>query len=194
MFKNIKVSILAIMAAVLFSACNFGNSNSSEKEKATTTQEENISTKKEEKENKSKNLREAPQFEVTTIEGEKVSLEVSLADNKPMMIYFTASWCPMCAQNWPAISEVYPEYKDKVNFVAISIDPTDNKEVMTKLAKEKNLDFPLVKGTPQVMIDFGVNSQATTVGVNKEGFVEFQKDKKVLSADEYRDLFEQLIN
>lgn len=117
-----------------------------------------------------------------------------MADNKPMMIYFTASWCPMCAQNWPAISEVYPEYKDKMNFVAISIDPTDDEEVMAKLAKEKNLNFPIVAGTPQVMLDFGVKSQASTVAVNEEGYVEFQKDKTVLTAEEYRDLFEKLIN
>ncbi len=185
MFKSIKIVIFSLVVLVLFSACNFGNSKSSEKKEETTKQvkEDNSTTK-----------RKAPQFEVTTIDGQIISLEQSVLEEKPMMIYFTASWCPMCAKNWPAISEVYPEYKDRVNFVAISIDPTDDKEVMTKLAKKKNLDFPLVKGTPQVMIDFGVNSQATTVGVNEDGYVEFQKDKTVLTAEEYRALFEQLLN
>lgn len=183
MFKSIKMITLTLMSFLLFSACNFGNSKSSEKQEKTTAQED-----------KNSNLERAPQFEVTTIDNQKISLEQSLADNKPIIIYFTASWCPMCAQNWSAIAEVYPEYKDRVNFVAISIDTTDDNEVMTKLAKEKNLDFPLVKGTPQVMLDFGVESQATTVGVNTDGYVEFQKDKSVLTADEYRDLFEQLLN
>lgn len=188
MFKSIKISIYSSMAVFLFSACNFGNSKTSEEK------EEREEIVKQVKEENSNSKRKAPQFEVNTIDGQVMSLEQSLSEDKPMMIYFTASWCPMCAKNWPAISEVYPEYKDRVNFVAISIDPTDDKEVMTKLAKEKNLDFPLVKGTPQVMIDFGVNSQATTVGVNDEGFVEFQKDKTVLTPDEYRDLFEQLLD
>lgn len=184
MFKSIKICTRSLMALFLFSACNFGNSESSEKQEEIAKQVENRNT----------DLKKAPEFEVTTIDNQKISLEQSLAENKPTMIYFTASWCPMCAKNWPAISEVYPEFKDRVNFVAISIDPTDDKEVMTNLAKEKNLDFPLVKGTPQVMIDFGVDSQATTVGINEEGYVEFQKDKKVLTADQYRDLFEQLLN
>jgi peroxiredoxin len=185
MFKSIKIGIFSLVALVLFSACNFGNSKSSEKKEETT---------KLVKDDESNTKRKAPQFAVTTIDGQKISLERSLAENKPMMIYFTASWCPMCAKNWPAISEVYPDYKDEVNFVAISIDPTDDKQVMTKLAEEKNLEFPLVKGTPQVMIDFGVDSQASTVGVNDEGHVEFQKNKAVLTANEYRDLFEQLLN
>jgi len=183
MFKSIKIISLSLMALLFFTACNFNNSKSSEKQAANP---DGI--------DKNSNLKKAPQFEVTTIDGQKISLEQSLADNKPLMIYFTASWCPMCAQNWPAISEVYPEYKDKVNFVAISIDPTDDKDVMVKLAEEKNLNFPIVEGTPQIMLDFGVESQATTVGVNEDGYVEFQKDKSVLTAEEYRDLFEQLIN
>jgi peroxiredoxin len=149
MFISIKIFTLTLISLLLFSACN---SESSEKQKRTAEQEDK---------NDNSNLKKAPQFEVTTIDDHQISLEQSLADSKPMIVYFTASWCPMCAQNWPAISEVYPEYKDKVNFVAISIDPTDDKEVMTKLAEEKDLNFPLVKGTPQVMLDFGVESQAT---------------------------------
>ncbi|SHG51318.1 AhpC/TSA family protein [Salegentibacter echinorum] len=186
MIKNIKIFTFSLVTLVLFAACNSGNSKSSEEEKETTENqaiEENNSNKK-----------KAPQFEVITINNKKISLEQSLENNKPMVIYFTASWCPMCAKNWPAISEVYPDYEDKINFVAISIDPTDDHEVMTKLAEEKNLNFPLVKGTPQVMIDFDVDSQATTVGVNAKGYVEFQKDKAVLTTEEYRALFEQLIN
>lgn len=185
MYKSIRISSISLMALLFFTACNFNDSKSSEKQEAAAHLEiKNENTK----------LKKAPQFEVTTIDGQKISMEQSLADNKPLMIYFTASWCPMCAQNWPTISKVYPEYKDKVNFVAISIDPTDDKEVMSKLAEENNLNFPIVEGTPQVMLDFGVKSQATTLGVNKDGYVEFQKDKSVLTVEEYRDLFEELIN
>ena len=181
MNKSIQFSTL-IVIVLLFSACNLGKS--SDKKEVVTEMETN---------NTKSDLKKAPQFEVVTIDGETISLMQSLANNKPMIVYFTASWCPMCAKNWPAISEVYPEYMDRVNLVAISIDPTDDNEVMSKLAKEKNINFPLVKGTPKVMMDFGVKTQATTVGINKEGFIEFQKDKKVLTADDYRKLFEQLL-
>jgi peroxiredoxin len=182
MYKRFRLSTLSVIVVLLFSACNF--SQSSEKKEVVTEMKAGSANS---------DLKKAPQFEVVTIDGQTISLKQSLVDQKPMIVYFTASWCPMCAKNWPAISEVYPEYKDRVNFVAISIDPTDDNEVMTKLAEDKNIDFPLVKGTPKVMIDFGVQTQATTVGINKAGYVEFQKDKKVLTADEYRALFEQLL-
>jgi len=139
-------------------------------------------------------LQEAPNFQVTTIEGDTVSLQESLNENKPMVVYFTASWCPICAKNWPVLSKVYPDYKDKLNLIAISIDPTDTREVMTKLAKEKGFMFPLTWGHPQIMIDFGVESQATTVGINRQGNIIFQKNKTVLSEKEYRNLFDQLVS
>jgi len=139
-------------------------------------------------------LQEAPDFQVTTIKGDTVSLQKSLNANKPMVVYFTASWCPICAKNWPVLSKVYPDYKDQLNFIAIGIDPTDTRAVMIKLAKEKGFTFPLTWGHPKIMIDFGVESQATTVGINREGKIVFQKNKTALSEKEYRKLFDQLVS
>jgi peroxiredoxin len=139
-------------------------------------------------------LEKAPNFEVTTTAGETISLEESLEEGKPVVIYFTASWCPICAQNWPSLSEVYPEYEDRLTLVAIGIDPTDDDETMRELSEEKGFTFPVTKGLPDIMLDYGVDSQATTVGVDKEGNIAFRKNKMVLSADEYRELFDELVN
>lgn len=143
---------------------------------------------------KKTSLGKAPAFEATTIKGVKVSLDSYLSEKKPLVIYFMASWCPICATNWPTISEAYPEYKDRLNLVAIGIDPTDTTEVMKKLSEEKGFRFPVVPGNPQIMLDFGVKSQATTVGVDLKGNIVFMKEKQSISADGYRELFEQLLN
>ena len=139
-------------------------------------------------------LTKAPDFEVTTIDGEVMSLEKSMENNKPLVVYFTASWCPTCARNWPALSEVYPEYEDKLDLVAIGIDPTDDEEVMRNLAEKEGFTFPSTKGYPNVMVDFGARSQATTVGVNRDGYIVFMKSNQALSSDEYRKLFDELVN
>lgn len=139
-------------------------------------------------------LDRAPDFEVTTIDGEVISLEQSLADGKPVIIYFTASWCPTCARNWPALSEVYPEFEGDVTFVSISIDPTDTEEVIRKLSDDRGFTFPSTEGKPQIMMDFGVSGQATTVGVNRDGMIAFKKPGEAISADGYRELFSSLLN
>ncbi|MFH5833216.1 peroxiredoxin family protein [Halalkalibaculum sp. DA384] len=158
------------------------------------TSEQSESTEQQSSTGSETELGEAPDFEVTTIAGETVSLQQSLAENKPLVVYFTASWCPICAKNWPVLSVVYPDYKDKLNFVAIGIDPTDDEQVMRELSEEKGFTFPITRGYPDVMVDFGVESQATTVGVNREGDIVFQKNKTALSEEEYRALFDELVN
>lgn len=138
-------------------------------------------------------LTQAPDFEVTTIEGKTISLQQSLDDGKPLVVYFTASWCPTCARNWPVLSELYPEYEDRLTIVSISIDPTDDHAVMTKLAEDEGFTFPSTVGHPEIMLDFGVSSQATTVGVNREGYIEFMKSGVALNKSEYTELFESLL-
>jgi hypothetical protein len=44
------------------------------------------------------------------------------------------------------------------------------------------------------MLEYGVDSQATTVGVNRDGEIAFRRNKMALSAQEYRELFDGLVN
>lgn len=163
---------LIIVSAILLNACSTGEQNQAESTSDTEV---------------------APDFEVTTVSGERISLQGSLNEDKPVVIYFTASWCPVCAKNWPALSEVYPEYEDRLTLVAIGIDPTDDEETMRELSREKGFTFPVTRGLPDIMLDYGVESQATTVGVNRNGHIAFRKNKTALTADEYRSLFDDLV-
>lgn len=140
----------------------------------------------------SADVEQAPNFEVTTVFGETISLKESLTNDKPVVIYFTASWCPICAQNWPVLSELYPEYEDRLTIVAIGIDPTDDDKTMQELAEEEGFTFPVTRGLPDIMLEYGVDSQATTVGVNRDGEIAFRKNKMALSEEDYRKLFDQL--
>ncbi len=173
MINSIKSTFVILVLSLSLNACTSGQSENSSSETG---------------------LEEAPDFEVTTVSGETISLKESMENGKPVVVYFTASWCPICAKNWPALSEVYPEYEDRLNLVAVGIDPTDDEEVMRNLSEEEGFTFPVTKGMPQVMLDFGVDSQATTVGINRDGQIEFRKNKVALSADEYRTLFDELLN
>lgn len=137
-------------------------------------------------------LAKAPEFTATTIDGKTVSMSSYLSNGKPTLVYFMASWCPTCAKNWPSLNKIYTEYGDKANIIAISIDPTDTQEVLSKLSAERGLIFPIVPGNPQIMIDFGVKGQATTVGVDADGNIRFIKSGE-FSADEYRSMINSLL-
>ena len=76
---------------------------------------------------------------------------------------------------------MYPEFEDKLDLVAIGIDPTDDVDVMRNLGIKEGFTFPSNKGYPSVMVDFGARSQVTTVGVNRDGYIVFMKNKLVLA-------------
>ena len=181
MKKNVFLLIITtLFATLIFSACSSDQNQSSRADS--------------EQQQQQTELDRAPDFEVTTIDGEIISLSQSLEEGKPVVVYFTASWCPTCARNWPALSEVYPEFDDKLTLVAISIDPTDTEDVIRKLSVERGFTFPSTAGKPEIMINFGVLGQATTVGVDKEGNIAFKKPGEALTADEFRELFAGLID
>jgi peroxiredoxin len=135
----------------------------------------------------------APDFQVTTITGEKVTLKGLLETKKPTLVYFTASWCPTCAKNWPSINSVYKTYKDRVNFLSISIDPTDTNEVLKNLANKHGLVYPSVAGNPKLMVDFGVTGQATTIMLNSKGKITFM-ERGHLTLEDYTKLLDDSLN
>jgi peroxiredoxin len=135
-----------------------------------------------------------PSFEVETLDGQIVTDQTLLDSWKPTLVYFTASWCPTCAKNRPSLNAVYPDFKDQVNIISISIDATDTKEVIQKLADDKWLTYPMTAGYPQIMVDFGVTSQATTVAIDKDWNIIYMANKKHLTEEEYRSLLSALIS
>ena len=49
----------------------------------------------------------APNFTINTVEGKELKLS-ELADDKPTVLYFFATWCPNCAHDLAAVKDVYP--------------------------------------------------------------------------------------
>ena len=80
----------------------------------------------------------APDFTIKTIDGKTVSLS-SLAQEKPTVLYFFATWCPNCAQNLAAVRNVYPKYADKVNFLAVDLDPGESEAQIASYRQRMNL-------------------------------------------------------
>lgn len=139
------------------------------------------------------NLKAAPLVAVTDIAGREFSLEKNVAAGRPTVVYFMASWCPICASNWEGLNTVVPKYEGKVDFIAVSIDPTDTADVLQKLAADKGLKFRTSPGNPEVVRLFGVTEQTAKFAIDKEGHIVAQHDG-ALTAQEWDTFFAQLIS
>ncbi len=137
-------------------------------------------------------LKAAPSFTVETVEGRTVSTKEYKEEGKPMILYFMASTCSTCAKNWKNIDEVYPEYKGKVDLVAVSVDPTDDVALLKKLADERGFTFETVPGNPRLAVDYEVKKQTAKFAIDKNGNIVSRHDG-LLTPQEWKELFESVL-
>ena len=104
--------------------------------------------------------------------GDAVTL-TQLADGKPLVINFWATWCPYCVDELPDFQRIVADYGDEVNFAFI--DYTDGRTETVAIAStylyENGFDdLPAYYDVDfAASAEYGVSSLPTTVVVNAEG-------------------------
>jgi thiol-disulfide isomerase/thioredoxin len=56
------------------------------------------------------------------LEGLKKILQRDPKDTRPLLVNFWATWCDGCREEFPDLVKIDNDYRDKVNFVSISLD------------------------------------------------------------------------
>lgn len=85
---------------------------------------------------------EAPDFTVTTIDGEKYTL--SEFRGKVVMLQFTASWCRVCREEMPFIeSDIWQRHKQDENFVLLAIDRDEPAERVVQFVENIGITYPI---------------------------------------------------
>ena len=85
----------------------------------------------------------APDFTFTDLATGKV-MNLSDLRDKPVYLNFWATWCPPCVKELPHIQAKYEQYKDRINFVAISLD--GEQEAPAQFIPSKGYTFPVGYG------------------------------------------------
>ena len=91
---------------------------------------------------------EAPDITVTAMDGTEVKL--SSLRGKTVFVNFWATWCGPCMQEMPEMNKIYPDYKDKIEFFAVSID--DSRSDYEKYAGESGFAYPMYWGDKNAIV------------------------------------------
>ena len=84
-------------------------------------------------------------FTVTLADGTVFSLSETLAEGKPVLLNFWASWCSPCQREMPAMELACQQLEGQAAFVCLSIEESDTVEVIDQIGESLGL-FALPMG------------------------------------------------
>ncbi|MDA1197075.1 MAG: redoxin domain-containing protein [Nanoarchaeota archaeon] len=110
----------------------------------------------------------APDFIVIDIENNIIQLSTF---EKPTIAYFFATWCPYCRQDLNVLKEVIPNYKDKVNIIAIDLDISETKEQLENYKAEFGMDIPFAIATLKILQDYQVTHTTSKYAIKNGNMI-----------------------
>ena len=111
----------------------------------------------------------APEFSVTTIRGETVSLN-ALA-GKFVVLDFWATWCPPCRASVGELKELTRKYPhDRVVLVSVSADKEEDK--WREFVAKKEMDWDQYRDPDgKILRTFGIHAFPTYIVIDPEGII-----------------------
>ena len=121
----------------------------------------------------------APDFAFTDLATGR-TLKLSDLRDKPVYLNFWATWCPPCVRELPHIQAKYEQYKDKIHFLAISLD--GEQAAPAEFIPAKGYTFPVGYGNErEISRAYNVEAIPMSLMIDTNGVV---KAKIVGSMDE----------
>jgi peroxiredoxin len=111
---------------------------------------------------------QAPDFNVTTLDGKQIHL--SDLRGKRVVVDMWATWCPPCQMELPHFIQLVKE-SDANNLVVVGIS-NEGKDVLSKFAKEKGINYSVVSSDDLTSPYKDVESIPTTFFIDRKGVIQ----------------------
>lgn len=133
----------------------------------------------------------APDFLLTATDGRTLNLSQLTKEKRPVVIYFMATWCPFCKEEYGEISKAYAPYSYKVGLISVSIDLRENADVLEKYRASNNRPGLFAPGVPEMLERYNVLYTTTKYAINKDGTIVYKRVGN-LDSDSWKTIFDSL--
>jgi peroxiredoxin len=115
----------------------------------------------------------APEFSITTLDGEYVSLED--LRGKVILLDFWGTWCPPCVASVPSLRSLRKRFEKEPAFVMIGISSDTEKEKWRTFITDNQMAWPqYLDRDRRVQRAFVVQSFPTYIVIDHEGIIRFR--------------------
>jgi peroxiredoxin len=113
----------------------------------------------------------APDFELATLQGEKISL--GQFAGRPVLVNIWASWCPPCKAEMPDMQRIHAEY-EALGLVILAVNATnqDSPRAAADFATQQGLTFPILMDTDgSVTRKYAVQALPSSFFIGRDGTI-----------------------
>jgi peroxiredoxin len=101
----------------------------------------------------------------------QLSGELPDMDGNVILLDFWASWCAPCKASFPAMDEIYQEYKNQ-GFVILAVSVDNTAKAYEKFAAKSKVSFPLVLDTDKKLVGTAeIEAMPTSFLIDKKGVI-----------------------
>ena len=135
-----------------------------------------------------------PDFTVVSSDGKAIRLSSLLEQKKPIIIYFMATWCPYCAEDYGVLSGIYKDYENEIIFASIDLDLNENVLDLAKYRKRYPALQSMIfaEGQEQILQDYSVTKTTTKYAVARNGTIIY-KTIGAFNEEEWKLLLDALV-
>lgn len=115
----------------------------------------------------------APDFSITTADGEYISLDD--LKGKVVLLDFWGTWCPPCVASLPALRSLHKKFSKDSPFVMIGVSVNDEEDVWRAFTAREKMVWPQYRDQDRkVQRAFSVNRFPTYIVLDHEGIIRFR--------------------
>ena len=123
----------------------------------------------------------APDFTFTDLVTGK-TIKLSDLRDKPVYLNFWATWCPPCVKELPHIQSKYEQYKDRIHFLAISVD--SEQEAPAQFISSKGYTFTVGYGNErEISRAYNIEAIPASYIIGTDGTIKAQSVGSMDEAD-----------
>ena len=90
------------------------------------------------------------------------------------------------------LKDVYPEYRDSVDFYGLGIDPTEGLGTLVSYRDGQDYPWPVAKAPGTMLPEYNVLRQPTKLAIDVNGVIVFRGGYGVESAEKWQQVFQEL--